>query len=97
LTRRREFVVRLAETSKYAPASFEGSLAVDLLLDAPSFQKMTPNETIYLINQTPELLKAWRELTDSQKRAVIKECERAEESDVERIIEEVALGQRRLF
>jgi predicted Fe-S protein YdhL (DUF1289 family) len=58
---------------------------------------MTPNETIYLINQTPGLRKAWRELTDSQKRAVIKECEQAEESDVERIIEEVALGQKRLF
>jgi len=58
---------------------------------------MTPNETIYFINQTPALLKAWRELTDSQKRAVVKECKRAEESDVERIIEEVALGQRRLF
>ena len=58
---------------------------------------MTPNRTIYVINQSPELLKAWRELPETQKRAVIKDCETAEESDVERIIEEVADGQRRLF
>jgi predicted Fe-S protein YdhL (DUF1289 family) len=58
---------------------------------------VTPNRTIYVINQSPELLKAWRELSESQKRAVIKDCETAEESDVERIIEEVAYGQRRLF
>ena len=58
---------------------------------------MTPNRTIYVINQSPELHKAWRELSESQKRAVIKDCETAEESDVERIIEEVAYGQRRLF
>lgn len=58
---------------------------------------MTPNQTIYFINQNPELLKAWRELTDSQKRAVIKACEMAEESDLERIIEEVIDGQGRLF
>lgn len=58
---------------------------------------MTPNETIYFINQDPDLVKAWRELTDTQKRAVIKACEPVEESDVERIIEEVAHGQRRLF
>ena len=58
---------------------------------------MTPNRTIYVIYQTPELLKAWRELSESQKRAVIEECETAEENDVEKIIREVAGGQRRLF
>jgi hypothetical protein len=61
---------------------------------------MTPNETIYLINQNSGLLKAWRELTEAQKRAVIKSssCEEAaEESDIERIIEEIIDGQRRLF
>lgn len=59
---------------------------------------MTPNETIYLINQNSELLKVWRELTDSQKRAVIKSCEEeTEENDIEGIIEEVIDGQRRLF
>ena len=58
---------------------------------------MTSNRTIYVINQSPELLKAWRELSESQKRAVIKDCETAEESDVERIIEEISEGQRRLF
>lgn len=58
---------------------------------------MTPNRTIYIINQSPEILKTWRELSDSQKRTVIKECETAEENDVERIIQEVADGQRRLF
>ncbi len=58
---------------------------------------MTPNRTIYVIHQSPKLLKAWRELSESQKRAVIKDCETAEQSDVERIIEEIADGQRRLF
>ena len=58
---------------------------------------MTPNETIYFINQNPELLKAWRELSEKQKRAVIKACETAEESDLARIIEEIIDGQRRLF
>jgi hypothetical protein len=58
---------------------------------------MTPTRTIYVIHQSPELLKAWRELSESQKRAVIKACETAEESDIERIIEEVIYGQRRLF
>ena len=58
---------------------------------------MTPGETIYFINQNPELKKAWRELSDVQKREVVKACETADESDVERIIEEVARGQRRLF
>lgn len=58
---------------------------------------MTPNKVIYVINQTPELLKSWRELSEAQKREVIKSCETAEESDVERIIEEVVDGQRRLF
>jgi len=58
---------------------------------------MTPNRTIYVIHQSPKLLKAWREFSESQKRAVIKDCETAEQSDVERIIEEIADGQRRLF
>ena len=58
---------------------------------------MTANRVIYLINQSPELLKAWRELDDLKKRAVIEACRNAEECDVERIIEEVGDGQRRLF
>ncbi len=58
---------------------------------------MTPTETIYFINQNPELLKVWRELSKTQKRAVVKACETAEESDVERIIKEIIDGQRRLF
>lgn len=58
---------------------------------------MTPNQTIYLINQSRELAKTWRELTDLQKREVLKECEMAEECDVEMIILEVVEGQRRLF
>jgi len=59
--------------------------------------EMTANRIIYVINQSPELLKVWRELSESQKRAVIKACETEEESDIERIIEEVIDGQRRLF
>lgn len=59
---------------------------------------MTPNQTIYIINQSPELLKAWRELSELQKRLVIKECERTEsEEDIAMIIEEIIEGQRRLF
>lgn len=58
---------------------------------------MTPNQTIYLINQSRELTKAWRELTEIQKREVLKECETAEESELEMIILEVVEGQRRLF
>ncbi len=58
---------------------------------------MTPGRTIYVINQSPSLLKAWRELSDAQKREVIKACETAEEDDIERILLEVADGQRRLF
>jgi hypothetical protein len=58
---------------------------------------MNANRVIYLINQSPELLKTWRELSDMQKRAVIAECEKAEECDIEKIIEEIADGQRRLF
>jgi predicted Fe-S protein YdhL (DUF1289 family) len=58
---------------------------------------MTPNQTIYLINQNTEILKAWRELSDFQKRSVLKACETAEESELERIIEEVVDGQGRLF
>lgn len=58
---------------------------------------MTPNQVIYQIHQSRELEKAWRELTDIQKREVIKECERADENDLEMIITEVVEGQRRLF
>lgn len=58
---------------------------------------MTPNQVIYQIHQSRELEKAWRELTDLQKREVIKECERADENDLEMIISEVVDGQRRLF
>jgi hypothetical protein len=58
---------------------------------------MSPTKVIYLINQSPELLKAWRELSDAQKRLVIKDCESAEESDLVRIIMEISDGQRRLF
>jgi predicted Fe-S protein YdhL (DUF1289 family) len=58
---------------------------------------MNANRVIYLINHSPELLKTWRELSDAQKRAVIAECERAEECDIEKIIDEIAEGQRRLF
>ena len=58
---------------------------------------MTANRTIYVINQSPELLKVWRELSESQKRAVIKACETEEEGDVEKIVGEIVDGQRRLF
>jgi len=58
---------------------------------------MNANRVIYLINQSPELLKAWRELSEQQKRAVIAECKQAEECDIEKIIEEITYGQRRLF
>jgi len=58
---------------------------------------MTANRVIYLINQSTALIKAWRELSDVQKRAVLGACQTAEETDIERIIEEVADGQRRLF
>ena len=58
---------------------------------------MTQNRTIYLIHHSPELLKAWRELSEKQKREVLKACETAEENEVEKIIIEVADGQRRLF
>jgi hypothetical protein len=58
---------------------------------------MTPNKIIYVINQSPDLLKAWRDLSEPQKRDVIKDCEGVEESEVERIIEEIVEGQRRLF
>lgn len=58
---------------------------------------MTPNQVIYQIHQSRELEKAWRELTDVQKREVIKECEGTEENDLELIISEVVDGQRRLF
>lgn len=58
---------------------------------------MTPNQVIYHIHQLRELRKAWRELTDVQKREVLKECETADEKDLEIIICEVVDGQRRLF
>lgn len=58
---------------------------------------MTPNRTIYVIHQSSELTKVWRELSDVQKREVLKECETAEENEVELIITEVVEGQRRLF
>ncbi|MBX7174452.1 MAG: hypothetical protein K1X72_25995 [Pyrinomonadaceae bacterium] len=58
---------------------------------------MTPNQVIYHIHQSRELEKSWRELTDTQKREVIKECETAEDKDLEMIISEVVDGQRRLF
>lgn len=57
---------------------------------------MNANRVIYLINQSPGLLKTWRELTEEQKRAVISACESAEEYEIERIIEEIIDGQRRL-
>jgi predicted Fe-S protein YdhL (DUF1289 family) len=58
---------------------------------------MTPNQVIYEVHQSRELEKAWRELTDVQKREVLKECETADEKDLEMIISEVVDGQRRLF
>lgn len=58
---------------------------------------MTPNKTIYIINQSRDLTKVWRDLTETQKREVLKECETAEENEVELIITEVVEGQRRLF
>lgn len=58
---------------------------------------MTPNQVIYEIHQSRELEKAWRELTDVQKREVLKECETADEKDLELVISEVVDGQRRLF
>ena len=58
---------------------------------------MTPNRAIYVIHQSNELKKVWRELSVAQKREVLKECETAEENDVEMIIAEVVEGQRRLF
>ncbi|HQU82110.1 MAG TPA: hypothetical protein PKY59_03245 [Pyrinomonadaceae bacterium] len=58
---------------------------------------MTPNRTIYVIHQSAELTKVWRELSDVQKREVLKECETAEENEIEMIITEVVEGQRRLF
>lgn len=67
------------------------------ITESTSLEKMTPNQVIYQIHQSRELEKAWRELTDLQKREVIKECERAEENDLEMIICEVVEGQRRLF
>ena len=58
---------------------------------------MTPGKAIYLINQQLELAKAWRELNEDQKRAVIYACQTAEENELEKIILEVIHGQRRLF
>ena len=58
---------------------------------------MSPNQTIYIINQSRELTKIWRELTETQKREIVKECENAKENDLEMIISEVVEAQRRLF
>jgi len=58
---------------------------------------MTPNRTIYLIHQSTELTKVWRELSVEQKREVLKECETSNEDGIERIIAEIVDGQRRLF
>lgn len=58
---------------------------------------MTPGRTIYIINQSPKLTKAWREFSPIQKRELIKACETADEDDIEKILLEVAHGQRRLF
>ena len=59
---------------------------------------MTHGRTIYVINQSVYLLKIWRELTDIQKRIVIKECEAIEKEDeIEKIFLEIIYGQRRMF
>ena len=47
---------------------------------------MTPNQAIYLINQTRELTKIWRELTETQKREILKECENAKENELEMLV-----------
>ena len=58
---------------------------------------MTPTRVIYIIHQSPEILKVWRELSEYQKREVLKECETADEKEIEKIIIEVIDGQKRLF
>lgn len=58
---------------------------------------MTENQTIYEINQKPDLLKLWRHLTPEQKREVLIDMATAEPRDLERIIRGVIEGQRRLF
>ena len=59
---------------------------------------MTPGRTSYVINQSGYLLKIWRELTNIQKRIVIKECEAIEKEDeIEKIFLEIIYGQRRMF
>ncbi|HEX8286966.1 MAG TPA: hypothetical protein VF556_03165 [Pyrinomonadaceae bacterium] len=58
---------------------------------------MSPTRAIYIIHQSPEILKVWRELSEHQKREVLKECETAEEDEIEKIIVEVLDGQKRLF
>ena len=58
---------------------------------------MTENQTIYEINQNPDHLKIWRDLTPEQKREVLKDCATAEAKDIERIMRGVIEGQRRLF
>lgn len=60
-------------------------------------ETITPGRIIYIINQTPALLKAWRVLSELQKRKVIEDCETDEVLEIERIIEEIVDGQRRLF
>ena len=59
---------------------------------------MTPSRAIYLIHQSIELVKVWRELSESQKRVVLKECETIEgEEEIKKIFLEIISGQRRLF
>lgn len=59
---------------------------------------MTAVRAIYVINQSDKLSKAWRELSKSQKRDVLKECESIEdEEEIEKIFLEIIEGQRRLF
>lgn len=58
---------------------------------------MTPNRTIYVINQAAKLLKMWRELSEIQKRAVIKDCEMAEESNVEELSRKLQMGKEDYF
>jgi hypothetical protein len=58
---------------------------------------MTPNRAIYLINLSPNLLKAWREMSEPQKRELLLACQTAEDNDIDKIMKEVIEGQRRLF
>jgi hypothetical protein len=58
---------------------------------------MTPNKTIYFINQSSELIKAWRELSEPQKLQVIKECETAEESMWSVLLKKLRKGKEDYF